>query len=102
MLNYKLTRDEQELTLTACRADDDVSVYASDRTFMRKLDGLCERFPDVYRCVWIDGQVMGDGVPMGKRYTFPRRFLRFARPASDAQREAARANVAKINSTVQN
>lgn len=101
MLEYRLSRDEQELTLTVSRADDDVRVYTSDRMFMRKLDALCERFPGVYRCTWTDGQVLGDGLPMGKKYEFPRRFFRFGRPASDAQIAAARANVARINSAGQ-
>ena len=98
MLDYRLSKAEQELTLTVCRADDDVRVYTSDRVYMRKLDKLCETFPDVYKCSWVDGQVLGDALPMGKRYTFPRRFLRFASPPSEAQRAAARANAAKMHS----
>ena len=96
MLDHRLTREEQELTLTICRADDDVQVYTSDRIYLRKLDRLCELFPGEYRCVWTDNQVLGDSLPMGKRYTFPRRFLRFAAPPSEAQRAAARANAAKM------
>lgn len=102
MLDYRLSREEQELTLTVCRADDDVRVYTSDRLYMRKLDGLCERFPDVYRCIWTDKQIMGDSLPLGRKYEFPRRFLRFGVPASAAQIAAARVNMAKINSTVKN
>lgn len=101
MLDYRLTRDEQELTLTVCRADDDVRVYTSDRLYMRKLDKLCETFPDVYKCSWVDGQVLGDSLPMGKRYTFPRKYLRFAAPPSEAQRAAARANAVKMRSASQ-
>lgn len=97
-LRYKLTAAEQETTLIACRDNDEVVAYTSDRLTMRKLDGLCERFPAVYCCVWTDGQVLGDGLPMGKRYTFPRRYLRFGHPASVAQVEAARANAAKMRS----
>lgn len=101
MLESRLTKTEQELTLVVCRDDDVVRVYTSDRRSMVKLDGLCEKYPDVYRCTWVDAQLLGDGLPMGKRYVFPRRFLRFGVPASVAQRAAARASIARINSMAQ-
>ena len=102
MLDYRLSKAEQEMTLTVCRSDDDVHVYASDRVFLRKLDGLCAEFPEVYRKTWTDPQILGDGLPMGAKYTFPRRYLRFGHPASAAQIEAARANAVKMRSTSQN
>jgi len=101
MLDYRLSRDEQELTLTVTRSDDVVTVYTSDRVHMRQLDKLCAQYPGVYVTVWTDKQTMGDGLPLGRRYTFPRRYLRFGHPATDAQRAAARANMFKINSAAE-
>lgn len=97
-MDYRLSTQEQELTLTAVRADDVVTCYTSDRVYMRKLDKLHQEFPDVYRLVWTDSQIMGDGAPMGKRYQFPRRYLRFGKPASEAQQAARRANAVKMRS----
>lgn len=102
MLDYRLSREEQELTLTVTRSDSLVTVYTSDRIHMRQLDGLCKRYPDTYKCVWTDCQVLGDGLPMGRRYTFPRRYLRFGHPASAAQIEAARVNALKMRSARRN
>lgn len=97
-MKYKLTEQEQELVVTVTRADDVVTCYTSDRVHMRKLDKLHQEFPDVYRLVWTDSQIMGDGAPMGKRYQFPRRYLRFGKPASEAQQAARRANAVKMRS----
>lgn len=97
-MKYKLTEQEQEMTLTVVRADDVVTCYTSDRVYMRKLDKLHQEFPDVYKRTWEDGQVMGDGLPMGVRYEFPRRYLRFGKPASEAQQAARRANAVKMRS----
>ena len=102
MLNYKLTAAEQETSVVCCRADNAVTVFTSDRRDMKRLDTLCERFPEVYHRTWVDDQIMGDGLPMGKKYTFPRRFFRFVTPRSDAQRAAAARNAAVARSARQN
>lgn len=101
-MRYKLAAAEQETTFVHCHGDIEATVYTSDRARMVKLDALCEQFPDVYRCVWVDSQIMGDGLPMGKRYSIPARYVRFAKPASAAQLAAARAGMAKINSACEN
>ena len=101
-MRYKLTAAEQETTFVHCRSDVEAVVFTSDRLRMMKLDEMCEQFPDVYRCVWVDSQIMGDGLPAGKRYSIPARYVRFAKPASAAQLAAARASVSKINSTREN
>ena len=98
MLDYRPTKEEQELTITTTRAGDLADVYTNDRTYMRKLDGLCDRYPETYRRTWADNQVMGDGLPFGVRYQFPRRLLRFGRPASDVKIAAGRAAAARMNS----
>ena len=101
-MRYRLTAAEQETTFVHCRSDVEATIYTSDRARMMKLDKMCEDFPDVYRCVWVDSQIMGDGLPMGKRYSIPARYVRFAKPASQAQLAAARAGMARINSVREN
>ena len=101
-MRYRLMASEQETTFVHCHGDVEATVYTSDRARMLKLDALCEQFPDVYRCVWVDPQIMGDGLPVAKRYSIPSRYIRFAKPASTAQLAAARASVAKINSMREN
>lgn len=98
MLDYRLSMQEQELTIRVSRDEERVRVYASDRAAMKKLDRLCALFPGEYVNTWTDGQIMGDGLPMAKKYTFPRRYLRFGKPASAAQVEASRMKLLKINS----
>ena len=97
MMNYTLGRDEQELTLTVIRSEKVCDVYASDRTFMSRLDALCVQFPDVYKKTWVDGSIMGDGKPMGAKYQFPRDYLRFGKPPTEAQKAASREKAAKMN-----
>lgn len=43
-----LTREEQEVVITTCAADNDVEVYTSDPVYIRKLDKLCKRCPECY------------------------------------------------------
>ena len=98
MLSYKPCNDEQETLITFYRGDGDASIYTADRQMMKKFDALCAGYPDDYECTWTDTQILGDGLPMAKRYRMPLKLLRFGKPASDAQRSAARNNLNKINS----
>lgn len=106
-INYNLNKIEQETIINTDndntsimydRSEPMASVYTADRNRMKKLDKLCEQYPDVYTCYWVDDLIMKDGKPRGKKYSFPTRFLKFSKPASKAQIEAARANMSKINS----
>ena len=101
MLNYKLLLSEQETTITFTRTDSEAVLYTSDRLRMAKLDKLCQQYPEVYRCTWTDNQIMGDGVPMGKKYAMPVKYLRFGKPASVAKREAGRKAAARLHANTQ-
>lgn len=98
MLNYRLSSAEQETTLTYTRTDAEAVMYTSDRLRMAKMDKLCQQHPEAYRCIWIDDQILGDGLPMAKRYSVPVKLLRFAKPATEAQKAAGRRNLARISS----
>lgn len=44
-----LSREEQEVIITTCAADKTAEVYTADPVYMRKLDKLCERYPEHYK-----------------------------------------------------
>lgn len=70
---------------------------------MKKLDRLCEQHPDTYKCIWADEHIMADGIPMGKRYSVPKKLVRFGKPTSEARREAARKSFAtRVQNSPQN
>lgn len=86
----KLSRLEQETTINWNAEEPTASVYSATPTTIRKLDKLCTQFPELYRCTWTDSEVLA------KRYTMPVKLIRFAKPASEAQREAGRLKAAKM------
>ena len=96
MLNYHLKFAEQETSVTFDREQKVAHIYTSDRTQFTKLDKLCKTNPDSYKCVWVDNQVMADGLPLGKKYETPAKLIRFGKPASAAKVEACR-RTGKIN-----
>lgn len=92
---YRLPLAEQETTVTMTRDDKTARIYTSDRLVMAKLDKLCAEFPETYKCIWVDDQIMGDGLPMGKKYEVNKKYVKFRKPVSQAviERNArARAN----------
>ena len=86
---YTLTRAEQE---TIWRTDNEsrlIEIGTLDPIYIRKLDKLCEKFPDVYK--------RGEDSIRGERiYTMPKKLLRFGQPLSDAQRAAAQERASKL------
>lgn len=97
-MKYKLPPNEQELTLVVTRADNAVHVYSTDRRYQRVLHRLCREYPEVYREVWSDPEIAGDGLPVGVRFEFPKKYLRFGKPSTEAQQAARRANAMKMRS----
>jgi hypothetical protein len=76
---YKLTQEEKETTINWCAADDTVTVDTADPVVLRKLDKLAEAYPDTYRVVRIDPNYVA------KTYSFPAKYIRFVKPASEAK-----------------
>ena len=98
-MKYRLNSTEQETIIRYSRDESSATVYTSDRLVMARLDKLTQQFPDDYKCIWSDPQILGDGLSMGKKYTLTnKKRVRFTKPASRAQRAAGKANLAKINS----
>ena len=44
-----LTNIERETIITFNAAEDTAEVYTADPVYIRKLDKLCEQFPDTYK-----------------------------------------------------
>lgn len=88
---YKLTRTEQETTIVWDAENRIAKIYTCDPVTMRKLDKLSAAYPDEYRCIWQD-----DKYP-AKRYTVSSKYIRFGKPASEAQKAAAKINSAARN-----
>jgi hypothetical protein len=83
---YKLSKAEQE---TIIRWDAEERIAHIDTAYppmIDKLDKLVEAFPDTYRCVFVDE------LYHAKKYRAPASFIKFGKPASEAQKAAARAN----------
>ena len=83
---YHLSKYEQETTINWCIADKAAYINTADYKVIRKLDKLVAGYPHEYRCTY-------DSVYGEKQYSIPIELIRFAKPASEAKREAARRNL---------
>ena len=88
--SYRLTLPEQEIIAQTGRDMTNVDIYCSDRVYMRKLDSLCVQFPETYNVTREDPQIIGDGLPVSRTYSFPKKYLRFGKPPTEAQRSKAK------------
>ena len=84
MISY--TRAEMETNIIWDDDEKVANIYTASPVTMRKLDKLCEQYPDEYKRVWTEG----DAKVTAAKYTVPCRYIRFAKPASEAKRNAAR------------
>lgn len=90
------SRQEQETTITWNELEKVAHIYSASPSTMRKLEKQSAQFPDVYRRTWTEE--IGGKVTAAK-YEVDARFIRFGKPASEAQ--IARGKMltrAKINS----
>ena len=96
MAKISISRAEMETHITWDAEQKQATLYTCDPVTMRKLDKMVNTCPDVYKCIW-EGQN-----PTAKRYTFPARFVRFGKPASEAQITARQHNMQKAMSVQNN
>lgn len=81
----RLSLEERETLIRWNAADKAVVIDTADASIIRKLDRLCQKYPDVYACTRVDD------VYKAKRYSLTDwKYIRFAWPASEAYREACR------------
>ncbi len=85
-----ISRQEQETIVKYNAAEQAATVYARDKTVMRRLDALVIDFPDYYRLI---GETDID-----KTYEMPKSFVSYRKPRrlSNEQREAARVQLKTI------
>lgn len=81
---YTLTRSEQETVIVWDAEFRTATIDTADPVTIRKLDKLVAEYPEEYRLV------LEDTLYGAKRYEVPARYIRFGKPASEAQREASR------------
>lgn len=74
----KLLLEEQEVSINFTRLDDFATIYASDITWIRKMDKLCEECPDAYECIAV--AKTSDGTIVGKTYKFPKKLISPRKP----------------------
>ena len=63
----KLLLNEQETVITFNGQEAEAELYTCYPPMMRKLDGLCQKNPDVYTCIRNTG--------IGKTYRFPKELI---------------------------
>lgn len=92
MPKISLSRMEMETHITWDAEGKLATVYSCDPAMIRKLDKLVNACPEAYRCIWEDAN------PTAKKYTLPAQYVRFGKPASEAQKKAGREKMRRIHS----
>lgn len=64
------------------------AIYTASPSSMRKLDKLCQDHPTEYKRTW--QEIDPDGSVTAARYETSCKMIRFAKPVSEARREASR------------
>jgi hypothetical protein len=75
-------RIEQETTINYNAEESRAEIYTAEPVTMRKLKKLSEEFPDVYFCK--------ESKEFQAKYTVPKKYIRFGKPASEARKEVGR------------
>lgn len=86
MITIQYKKMEQETSVVWDEEERIAHIYSSSTNTMRKLDKLVGDYPEIYKCVWSDK----DGT--AKKYEVAKSYIRFRKPASEAQIRAAKAN----------
>lgn len=87
-----ITRLEQETIVNFNAAEDTASVYTADPVYMRKLDKLCEQFPDTYKFM---EELSAKRCKESKTYSMPKRLVKFRPPITREISEEQRAALAE-------
>lgn len=87
----ELTRWEQETVVNYNNEEKIATVYTADPVVQRKLDKLCEKYPEHYKCTKEDS--------VAKWYSFEKKLVSFRPPVilTEEQIERNRQQLAKIN-----
>ncbi len=91
-MNY--SKAEQETTVVWDEEQKVARIYTASPISMRKLDKLCEGCPDEYRQTWTETDK--NGRVTAAKYEVAAKYVKFAKPASEAKKEAGRRAVAAM------
>lgn len=91
-MNY--SRAEQETSIVWDEELKVARIYTASPISMRKLDKLCEACPDEYKQTWTETDKKGRVT--AAKYEVTAKLIKFAKPASEARRNAARERFARI------
>ncbi len=85
-----LTRWEQETVVNYNNEERTCSVYTADPVVMRKLDALCEKYPEQYKCIKV--------TDISKTYEFDKKLISFRAPKilTEEQKAECRARLERI------
>ena len=82
------TRAEQETSIVWDEEMKAANIYTASPITLRKLDKLCKACPAEYRQVWTETDKSGKVT--AAKYEVAAKFIKFAKPASEARKEAGR------------
>ncbi len=87
----KLTRIERETIINFNAKDKEAIINTRDPAIIKQIDALVIEFPDDYKCI--------DETDIDKTYSLPKKCISYRgkRHLNQAQREAARKRMEKIN-----
>ena len=87
----KLSRYEQETIILFNADESNAEIYTADKTVMKRLDTLCNAYPDIYKIKKEDS--------VSKTYSVPKSYISYRKPRalSAEHRELARQRMKKIN-----
>lgn len=84
-----LANIERETIINFNAAEDTAEIYTADPVYIRKLDKLCEQFPDTYKFM---AELSAKRCKESKTYSMSKRLVKFRPPVtreiSEEQREA--------------
>jgi len=85
---YRLTNDEHETVITFDDGDVNATVYTLQAKHVRRLDKLCSKHPDLFKCTRRDEYG-------GAEYMFPQSYVSFRGPRTVTMSEEQRRKAAE-------
>ena len=80
-MTTKLTAWEKETVINFNRESNIAQIYTRDASVMKRLDALCEQFPDQYKKIR-QSEIDAD-------YECPKNFIRFRKPVARTEEQIA-------------
>ena len=84
----RYSRTERETSIVWDEEERIANIYTASQITMRKLNRLCEAYPQEYQRIRVEKDA--DGTITAAKYTTACKYVRFGKPASEAQKERGR------------